>query len=473
MSFQQNVIDERVDSSRPALPGWWLVFTRELTDLWVGGKALNLTLVYTVLLGIMSFVLASNSELSLIPPKEMVYEMLKIAMAVSLFIGLVIGTDSLSGERERSTLEAILLTPVSRRQIIFGKFLAAISPWPANLAIVIPYLAVQAQGDEVLWPAVFWGAVLGSLLVPAYVALGMLVSFWCNSNKTSYFISLGIYILFLVPAQLPGRAQTGVTGQFLQWVNPIAAVNHFLSKYLVNYRTLAEFWTWLISPVVLAILTLGFLFLIAGPGLRLEGGRTSRFWSKLTRIVGVFALLGFFLVSGLTTVQANPVAQSQTQDIQISIDQDVAVVKTGDIVEFNTIVTNNSAQASPPLIVAMNIINLDAEGDVVDPEDWSPERTQYIDSLGSGQSETLSWVINTILDGDYMVYMVLIPTPADQGSTSLPIASSGIHLTVTPFTRLNPLGILPYAIGGPALLVLIIFFVYRRRRKGIDTGSVS
>jgi hypothetical protein len=53
------------------------------------------------------------------------------------------------------------------------------------------------------------------------------------------------------------------------------------------------------------------------------------------------------------------------------------------------------------------------------------------------------------------------------------VASSGIHLTVTPFTRLNPGGVLPYAIGGPLLVALAIFVVYRIRRRGIDSGEES
>ncbi|NJD58842.1 MAG: hypothetical protein FIA98_05520 [Anaerolineae bacterium] len=257
-------------------PAWWLGFTRELADLWIGGKALNMILIYSLLLGIMVYVYSYNSELSLIPPKEMVYEMLKNAMAVSLFISLVIGADMLSGERERNTLESLLLTPVNRGQVILGKFLAGISPWPAALLIAIPYLIVVSQGDDVIGPAIFWGAITGSALVPAYLGLGILVSFWSSSNKVSYFVSLGLYIMFLVPAQLPGRAQTGAAGQFLQWINPLAAVNHFLSKHLVNYRTVAEFWRLLISPAVFLILIIGLLFLFAGPGLRLEAGRRSK-----------------------------------------------------------------------------------------------------------------------------------------------------------------------------------------------------
>jgi ABC-2 type transport system permease protein len=461
-----------VKPSSSALPAWWLVFTRELTDLWIGGKALNLMLIYSIILGGMVYVFSSNSELSLIPPKESVYEMLKNAMAITLFFGLIIGADALSGERDRATLESLLLTPTSRRQIVIGKFLAGISQWPAAFVIALPFMNILSQGDEILLPAIFWGAVTGTLLVIAYTGLGMLVSFWSASNKTSYFISLGIYILFLVPAQLPGRAQTGVTGQFLQWINPLAAVNHFLSKHLVNYEPFRVFWTWLIPPAVFALLVFVLLFFYAGPSLRLEAGKQSWPWiKKLGHVMGLSVLALLIIVLSMSASPA--MAASANSDLQISIDLDYTVVKTGDKVEYNTVVTNNGAKVSPPLIVAMNVINLDAQGDTVDPEDWSPKRTQYIESLAPGASANLHWIINTILDGNYIVYMVLIPAPASTKTTSYPVATSGIHLTVTPFTRLNPQGVMPYVIGTPIILLVLIYFVYRRRSQQIDLGGSS
>lgn len=468
---QQARSDVQAKPSGRGKPAWWLLFTREMSDLWIGGKALNLILIYSVLLGVMVYVYSFNSELSLIPPKEMVYEMLKNAMAVSLFIGLVIGADMLSGERERNTLESLLLTPARRSQIVFGKFLAGISQWPAALLIALPYLVVISQGDEILMPAILWGAITGTALVLAYTGLGMLVSYWSSSNKVSYFVSLGIYILFLVPAQLPGRAQAGAAGQFLQWVNPLAAVNHFLSKHLVNYRTLAEFWTWLISPAVFVIVILGLLFFYAGPGLRLEAGRSSKFWRAVARRTGMSILIVLLLSMSALPVFASPSGQASVDGLEIAIDMDYITVKTSDKVEFNTTVTNKRSEASPPLIIAMNIINLNAKGDVVDPEDWSPQRTQYTESLGAGASATQHWIINTILDGDYMVYMVLIPSPSGQDATSHPVASPGIHLTVTPFTRLNPGGVLPYAIGGPVVVLIGILILYRMRRKQVDAGE--
>ena len=148
-------------------------------------------------------------------------------------------------------------------------------------------------------------------------------------------------------------------------------------------------------------------------------------------------------------------------------------MKTGDSIFFDTVVSNDHNEASPPIIVAMNIINLDKEGDVVDPEDWSPERTQYIEQLAPGESGKLSWRVNAILDGDYIVYMVAMPEPASQETTSQAVASSGIHLTVTPYTRLNPGGVLPYTFGVPLIVGTCLLVVYKRRRKEIDSGETK
>ena len=85
------------------------------------------------LLGIVSFLLATNSEMKLLPPLEMLFMTIQNTIAVGLFVGMLIGADSISGERERASLEGLLLVPTSRRQIVVGKFLAAISPWPVAL----------------------------------------------------------------------------------------------------------------------------------------------------------------------------------------------------------------------------------------------------------------------------------------------------------------------------------------------------
>jgi ABC-2 type transport system permease protein len=280
--------ENRLASSGSGVPAWRLVFIRELADLWIGGKALILLFIYALVLGFVTYVITSDGELGLIPLREMIFETLETVIEVCLFIGLIISADSLSGERERNTLESLLLTPSSRRQIVAGKFLAAITFWPAAFILAIPTLQLLSRGDEIFGLSVFWGAILGSVLVLTYVGLGMLVSFWSNTNKISYVVSLGIYILFLIPAEMPETDQTSsLLAQFLQWINPIAAVNHLLSTLLMTNINFSEMWVWLQVPVVFAILTLSVLFVYAAPRLRPEQGRSSKLWIRFRRALGL------------------------------------------------------------------------------------------------------------------------------------------------------------------------------------------
>jgi len=455
-----------IDASSASSP-WWLVFKKELRDLWIGGRALNLTVAYTVLLGAYAYWMARDSAVSLIPPKEMVFELLKAGLLAGVFMGLIIGADSMSGERERGTLEGLLLTPISRGQITVAKFLAACSTCPVALIVIVPYFKVLSQGDEVFAQALLWGTGFGLVLTPAFTALGMLASVRSNSNKSSMFVSLALFLLFVLPTQLPGNAQSGVVGLFGQAVNPLGAYRHFLAKIMVNNATPEQVWIYAASPVVFGVLMIGALLLFVGPALNIDAAAPRK--RRLAPAAAVLAcLLGLFAAAPAAAQQ--PAVQAP---IAVSITMGDTIVRAGGTVLFKTVLTNDHAEASRPVIVAMNIINLNKQGEVVDPEDWSPQRTQYVEPLAAGQSASLDWRVNAILDGDFMVYMVAIPAPTGPDATSQPVASSGIHLTVTPYTKLNPSGVLPYVVGGPVVLGILIFIAYRHRRKQIDSGGAA
>ena len=171
--------------SRPATPGWVVVTLRELSALWQGGRILVLLIPFSMILSAMSYLLATNNELNLIPPKEMVLLVLNTTLAVSILISLIIGANAVSGMRERGTLESLLVTPVSHRQIILGKFLAALSPWPIILAISVPYAAILAPSVEFLLYSLFVFILAGSLVVILSAGFGLLVSIYSNSNRSS------------------------------------------------------------------------------------------------------------------------------------------------------------------------------------------------------------------------------------------------------------------------------------------------
>jgi ABC-type Na+ efflux pump permease subunit len=240
-------------------PVWWLIFMRELTDLWIGGKALYLILAYSVFLGFQSYAQVRTSETSFVPPKEMVFAALQAVIYMTGIIGMIIGADSISGERERGTLEALLLTPASRGQIILV------------LLIAIPFFLMLAQGDPIFGQALYWGGIVGSLLAIGFTGLGMLISFWTNSNRVSFFVSLGIYLVLLLPSTWPGRAQMGFLAKVVQRFNPIeGTINVFLPKILINHRQFSEYAHWLRTPEVFAGVMVLLLFFYAASQLRID-----------------------------------------------------------------------------------------------------------------------------------------------------------------------------------------------------------
>jgi ABC-2 type transport system permease protein len=263
---------DRPASSRAA-PVWWLVLKQELIELWAGGRVLNFLVVFTFLMSITAFLLATNNELNLLPLEQTVVVALISAITFGLFIGLAIGAESISGERERATLEPLLLTPSGHRQIIAGKFLAALSPWPAALVISVPYVATLSQGHEVLGRGLLWGGVAGTLLAVAFVGFAMLVSIWSDSSRLSLFVCLLVYAASLIPAQLPTEFLASPAGVGISLLDPVESSAQLLSKVLAAGQSLGEAWPYLAAPAVAAALAMGVLFWYAAPRLRLTASQ--------------------------------------------------------------------------------------------------------------------------------------------------------------------------------------------------------
>jgi len=471
MSVAQEQRSERVEVAQRhgvAPPVWWLVFRREFIDLWTGGRVLLLLILFSLVMSVTSALRELESSLSLIPPVEMAFLTILSGISFGLFVGMVIGADSISGERERATLEPLLLTPAKPRQIVFGKFLAAMSPWPVTFLLTIPYVVVLGQGDESVPEGLLLGALLGGLLAIAFTGFGMLLSIWARSNRASLFASLVVYLVFLIPTQWPGSAQKGDLGYLIQQFNPLQASSEFLEKVLVNNRTVAEKMTYLLAAIFAAVGVLAVLFLYAAPRLRLDR-EASR-----SRLAGPGRLASVLLVASATVaLVATPATRAQAatpasgQNLQITVDLEYKTVSAGDEIEFDSVVTNAGAAATPPLNVAMNIVKT-GKGDPVDPEDWSPERTQQIDPLAPGDTSDQTWTVEAILEGDYLVYLTVLPKPSGPNATSQPVASPAIHLTVTAFATTNPGGVLPVAIVTPIALGLIAFVPALRRRRAKD-----
>ena len=90
---------------------WITVAGHEMRELWLAGRGLTILLTYSVLLSVLTFITAGNAELNLLDARETVSLVVKVVIAFGTLAALLASADAISGERERGTLEYLLLTP--------------------------------------------------------------------------------------------------------------------------------------------------------------------------------------------------------------------------------------------------------------------------------------------------------------------------------------------------------------------------
>jgi ABC-2 type transport system permease protein len=193
-------------------------------------------------------------------------------VAVGVLATLVVSADGISGERERGTLETLLVTPVPRRSIIAGKLIAALSLWLATFLVSIPYVWVLARGVGILGQALVLGFCVGTLVAIGLGCIGLLISAACNSNKTSIAASIFLLLILFAPTQLPSGLPQGWFFEVLLRANPVASGLAYISSLLVEGHSWTQDLSFLITPLLTAIIAGGALVLVGPRLLRLTRG---------------------------------------------------------------------------------------------------------------------------------------------------------------------------------------------------------
>jgi ABC-2 type transport system permease protein len=272
MEARAEPASRRTAATPRARPAWAVVTVQELRDLWLHGRGLPLALAFSVLLSVVTYLAASNQSLNFLEVHEAVNLVLQVGVAVGSIITLLTAADAISGERERGTLESLLLTPAPRREVVLGKLLAALSVWILLLVIAVPYIWFLGRNVGAVGDALGAGASVGTLVALSLAALGIIISALATTNRLSLSISLFVLLALFVPTQFPTGAQTGWFADFLLRVNPVSAALHWMGKVVVDGHSWGQDADWLISPIAGAILLTGVALFAAPRWMGLRGG---------------------------------------------------------------------------------------------------------------------------------------------------------------------------------------------------------
>jgi hypothetical protein len=146
----------------------------------------------------------------------------------------------------------------------------------------------------------------------------------------------------------------------------------------------------------------------------------------------------------------------------ISLDRSAASTQLGKSFGFSSSITNTGGRTLKDLVAHLDVVSL-SSGVYVDPEDWSDQRTRYLPPLEPGGSTKVDWKVKAVNGGNLAVYVVVVPTPVT--APPGPTISTGLQAHITERRTLNSGGVLPLALGVPALIGLVTLGVRRRRGR--------
>ena len=169
------------------------------------------------------------------------------------------------------------------------------------------------------------------------------------------------------------------------------------------------------------------------------------------------------VVCGLALVAAMLVPTATAagvEDVSVTVAPERIATTLGGKFSFTSTISNEGATEARGLIAHLNVLSL-RNGTYVDPEDWSTNRTRYLQPIAVGESATITWRMQAVNDGDFGIYVAVLPA---DGAPVPPVTGPTIHLDVAERKTLNAGGIVPLVLGIPAALGILALAVRLRRR---------
>jgi Cu-processing system permease protein len=181
----------------------WILTMKELRDgfrnRWIAAAI--------IVLGILALVLsvlgsAPTGSVSVSELDVSVISLASLSVYLIPLIALMLSFDAMVGELERGTMMLLLTYPVTRWQVIMGKFLGHVLILFIAILVgyggaVIAMILVTGSGTEG-WQAYVVMMASSMLLGAVFIALGYLVSVLVKERATAVGAAIGLWLVFVV-----------------------------------------------------------------------------------------------------------------------------------------------------------------------------------------------------------------------------------------------------------------------------------
>ena len=148
-------------------------------------------------------------------------------------------------EKQSGTWELLVTKPISKPQIVFGKYLAG---WLLVIAALLPailyYFTVSYLAEPVgnVDSGAFWGSFIGLIFLAAvYVAIGTFTSSLSSNQIVSFVVAVVLSFFFYYGFEVIMSFFT--SGQLIQWVEQFGIHAHYksMSRGVIDSRDILYF----------------------------------------------------------------------------------------------------------------------------------------------------------------------------------------------------------------------------------------
>jgi hypothetical protein len=162
------------------------------------------------------------------------------------------------------------------------------------------------------------------------------------------------------------------------------------------------------------------------------------------------------LLAGVALTASAP---SAAAGMTVSVDRTRIAAELGERFAIRATIANGGAAPVAGLIAQLDVLSL-RPGLYVDPEDWSSDRTRYLGTIAPGGSRTLTWTLQAVAPGGLGVYVAVL---SPRIAATAPVTAPAVHVAISGRRTLNAGGIVPVALGIPALVGMLALVVGLRR----------
>jgi ABC-2 type transport system permease protein len=212
-----------------------MLYRHEISGSFYSWRGSAWIIAASLIFSLVAYLLLTDKELSLLDQGEMLFTLGEVIIALGIAMSAVSASSAISSEIESGTLESLLLTPITHRQIAIQKMFSIVTIWAILYLVSIPYLIVVASGTNLALSAVLYVGLYGTLLVTAISMISIVISWRLKSSKNSIMTTLMIVLILLAPSLFFGTSLKKTDfGLALENINPVSHVMNSMDSVLVD-----------------------------------------------------------------------------------------------------------------------------------------------------------------------------------------------------------------------------------------------